>query len=258
MLEINRDLMDRLVSVCRRAGDIILEVYESDFDVDGKVDGSPVTEADRRAEAIILPVLAEIAPEIPAIAEESVSAGIIPDITGNRFWLIDPLDGTKEFIKKNGDFTVNIGLIEDRTPIAGVVYRPVSNTFWVGARGLGAWRIEAGKETTLQVRDADPVGGLTVIASSSHRSAELERYIESLPKVRNSISRGSSLKFCLIAEGTADIYPRVGPTMEWDTAAGQAVVEAAGGSVEAYEGGPFRYQKPNFRNGYFIVKGGGL
>ncbi|MGB1006419.1 MAG: 3'(2'),5'-bisphosphate nucleotidase CysQ, partial [Thalassobaculaceae bacterium] len=236
MLSIDRPLLDRLGDICRAAGAEILSIYASDFAVDDKSDGSPVTAADQAAEAVILPALASLAPEIPAIAEESVAAGHIPEITGARFWLIDPLDGTKEFIKKNGDFTVNIGLIEDRTPIAGAVYRPVSDTLWIGAGGVGAWRIDGDGETALTVRTADHDQGLTVIASASHRSPALETYIDNLPKVAWSISRGSSLKFCLIADGEADVYPRLSPTMEWDTAAGHAVVEAAGGRVETPDG----------------------
>ena len=258
MLLIDRALLDRLGDICRAAGAEILSVYASDFAVDDKSDGSPVTAADQAAEAVILPALAALAPEIPAIAEESVAAGHIPEISGARFWLIDPLDGTKEFIKKNGDFTVNIGLVEDHTPIAGAVYRPVSDTLWIGADGVGAWRIDGDGETALAVRTADTDQGLTVIASASHRSPELEAYIDNLPKVARSISRGSSLKFCLIADGEADVYPRLSPTMEWDTAAGHAVVAAAGGRVETPDGAPLVYKKPDFRNGHFIVKAKGL
>lgn len=247
-------ILDRIVAIARDAGRVILPYYD-DPEVSRKYDGSPVTAADQAAEAVIVPALRALTPDIPVVAEESVAAGRIPDVSGGLFWLVDPLDGTKEFIQKRGDFTVNIGLVRAGTPVLGVVHTPVDGMVWAGADGHGAWEEDAdGRRRSISVRRADPAG-LTVVASKSHRNPELEAYIASLP-VRESVSRGSALKFCLVARGEADIYPRTGPTMEWDTAAGHALLLAAGGSLTAFDGGPFRYSKPEFRNGFFIARGG--
>lgn len=247
-------ILDRIVAMARDAGRVILPYYDNP-EVSDKHDGSPVTAADHAAEAVIVPALQALTPEIPVVAEESVAAGRIPDVSGGRFWLVDPLDGTKEFIQKRGDFTVNIGLVQDGAPVLGVVHTPVDGMVWAGAVGSGAWEEDSdGRRRPIAVRRADPAG-LTVVASKSHRNPELEAYIATLA-VRESVSRGSALKFCLVARGEADIYPRTGPTMEWDTAAGHAVLLAAGGSLTDFDGGPFRYSKPDFRNGFFIARGG--
>jgi 3'(2'), 5'-bisphosphate nucleotidase len=251
----NTALLDSIVAIARDAGKVILPYYRVDTAVDGKADGSPVTAADRAAEVVIIDALKKLTPDIPVVAEESVEAGRIPDVSGGRFWLVDPLDGTKEFINRRDDFTVNIGLVEDGTPVLGVVLTPVDGMAWAGAIGAGAWEEDgAGNRRTITVRRPD-ASGLTVVASKSHRNPELEDYIATLT-VKESVSRGSALKFCLVARGEADIYPRTGPTMEWDTAAGHAVLLAAGGSLTTFDGQPFLYSKPDFRNGHFIARGG--
>ena len=248
-------VLDRIAALAREAGRIILPYYDDDPVVASKYDGSPVTAADQAAEALIVPALRALTPDIPVVAEEAVAAGQIPDVSGGRFWLVDPLDGTKEFIQKRGDFTVNIGLVENGAPVLGVVHTPVDGMLWAGSVGDGAWEEDAdGNRRPIAVRKADPAA-LTVVASKSHRNPELEAYIATLP-VRESVSRGSALKFCLVARGEADVYPRTGPTMEWDTAAGHALLLAAGGTLTAFDGTPFRYSKPDFRNGFFIARGG--
>lgn len=247
-------VLDRIVAIARDAGVVIMPYYDGDPIVGDKYDGSPVTAADQAAEALIVPALKELTPDIPVVAEESVAAGNIPDVSGGLFWLVDPLDGTKEFIKKRGDFTVNIGLVENGVPVLGVVLTPVNGMAWAGTVGDGAWEEDAaGNRKPIAVRKADPEA-LTIVASKSHRNPELEAYIDSLP-VKESVSRGSALKFCLVARGEADVYPRTGPTMEWDTAAGHAVLLAAGGSLTTFDGKPFLYNKPEFRNGFFIARG---
>jgi 3'(2'), 5'-bisphosphate nucleotidase len=248
-------LLDAIARLAREAGVVILPYYRSELVVDDKNDGSPVTAADKAADALIVPALKALTPEIPVVAEESVEAGDIPDVSGGRFWLVDPLDGTKEFIHKRGDFTVNIGLIWDGEPVLGVVHTPVDGMVWAGGIGVGAWEETAdGARTSIAVRQPGP-DGLTIVASRSHRNPELESYIATLD-VKESVSRGSALKFCLVARGEADFYPRTGPTMEWDTAAGHALLLAAGGSMTRFDGTPFDYAKPEFRNGYFIARGG--
>ena len=246
--------LDAVIAIARKAGDVIMEYYEGRIEVDEKSDGSPVTAADRAADAVIVPALRKLTPEIPVVSEESVDAGDIPDVSGGTFWLVDPLDGTKEYISRNGDFTVNIGLIVDNRPTLGVLMTPVNGLVWAGIVGEGAFEESSdGRRRPISVRTADPEA-LVVVASRSHRSPELEDYIAARP-VKESISRGSALKFCLVARGEADLYPRNGPTMEWDTAAGHGVLLAAGGSMEMFEGGEFRYGKPDFRNGWFVVRG---
>jgi 3'(2'), 5'-bisphosphate nucleotidase len=248
-----QDLLDRIIEIARQAGDVTLRYYDGEVQVDDKMDGSPVTAADRAADALIVPALEALTPDIPVVAEESVEAGRVPDVSGGRFWLVDPLDGTKEFINKRGDFTVNIGLIENFEPVLGVVLTPVDGLATAGALGHGAFDEKAdGSRARISVAAAS--GPLTVVASRSHRSPELEDYIATLD-VKQSISRGSALKFSLVARGEADLYPRTGPTMEWDTAAGHAALLAAGGSMTTFDGLPFRYGKPEFRNGWFIAKG---
>jgi 3'(2'), 5'-bisphosphate nucleotidase len=242
-----------IVDIALGAGRIIMEHYNNDISFMEKRDGSPVTAADQAAEDYIIPALKKLTPEIPIVAEESVANGKIPDISGGTFWLVDPLDGTKEFINRNGDFTVNIGLIEHGVPTLGVVSTPTNAFVWAGTREEGAFKYQNGTQQIINVKVPDK-NHLIVVASRSHRSPELEEYISTL-NVKTSISRGSSLKFCLIAEGEADIYPRTGPTMEWDTAAGHAVLIAAGGRMENFNGENFQYAKPNFKNSWFIAYG---
>ena len=247
-------LLDAISVIAREAGEVILPYYREEIVVDDKRDGSPVTAADRAADALIVPALRSLTPNIPVVSEESVEAGDVPDVSGGVFWLVDTLDGTKEFINKRDDFTVNIGLISDGKPVLGVLLTPVDGLLSAGALGIGAWEEAAdGTRTPILVRESDP-DGLVVVGSLSHRNPELEAYIASL-KVARSVSRGSALKFTLVAKGEADVYPRTGPTMEWDTAAGHAVLLAAGGSMTTFDGAPFRYGKPDFRNGYFIARG---
>ncbi len=241
-------LCSELQSIARDAGEAILAIYNTDFDVRRKDDASPVTEADEAAEAVILKGLARIAPDIPVIAEESVAAGHIPDVSGGRFWLVDPLDGTKEFINRNGEFTVNIALIENGTPVLGVVYAPAIRRMFCGY-GASA----TGDGAPIEAKPV-PEKGLTVIASRSHRDYKTEEFLEAYD-VKELKSAGSSLKLCLIAAGEADMYPRLGRTMEWDTAAGHAVLRAAGGSVTTVEGAPFVYGKPGFENPFFVAWG---
>ena len=254
---------DVLARIALDAGALIMQVYATDFNVDRKDDSSPVTEADEKAEALILAALADADPELPVIAEESVAAGNIPE-HGNRFALVDPLDGTKEFINKRGEFTVNIGIIENGVPVMGVVYAPALKRLFVADSRFSAWQATAepggvlpddAARTKLRIRRA-PEAGLTAIASKSHRSDETNAFLET-QAVANIISAGSSLKFCLIAAGEADLYPRHGRTMEWDTAAGQAVVEAAGGRVTETDGTPLLYGKRarGYDNPHFIVWG---
>ena len=246
-------IVDDVVEIALSAGNIILRFYDDQFSVMQKSDGSPVTAADQAAEDYIIPALTRLTPGIPIIAEERVAMGQIPDVSGGTFWLVDPLDGTKEFINRNGDFTVNIGLIQSGIPTLGVVSTPVDKCVWAGSLADGALKIEDGVQQKISVRKANQQK-ITVVASRSHRSPELESFISDL-KVEQSISRGSSLKFCLIAEGNADIYPRTGPTMEWDTAAGHAVLIAAGGKMIGFDGTQFQYAKPDFLNGWFIASG---
>ncbi len=253
-------LLQGMITAALDAGREILSVYATPFSVETKDDASPVTEADARGEEIILRHLATLAPDVPVVAEESVAAGRVPAIA-SRFFLVDPLDGTKEFIQRNGEFTVNIGLIENGVPVAGVVYAPALGRLFAGE---GAWAVSAGVVDgvlgplePISVRPR-PDGGLTVVGSRSHGSAETDAYVRRFP-VAQYRSAGSSLKFCLVASGEADLYPRFGRTMEWDTAAGDAVLRAAGGIMVRPDGSPFLYGKCgqrddcDFANTYFVA-----
>ena len=254
---------EALAQIALDAGDLIMQIYATDFDVDRKDDSSPVTEADQKAETLILAAMRAIDPDLPIIAEESVAAGNIPE-HGTRFALVDPLDGTKEFINKRGEFTVNIGIIENGVPVMGVVYAPALDRLFVADSRFSAWQANAkpgadvppeAERTPLRIRPA-PEAGLTAIASKSHRSDETNAFLET-QNIADIISAGSSLKFCLIAAGEADLYPRHGRTMEWDTAAGQAVAEAAGARVTETDGSPLLYGKTarGYDNPHFIVWG---
>ncbi|MEM8950405.1 MAG: 3'(2'),5'-bisphosphate nucleotidase CysQ [Pseudomonadota bacterium] len=246
-------LLPEIVALADRAGAVIMEHYRGEIEVKTKTDASPVTAADEAGEAVILEGLARLAPEIPVVAEEKVAAGDIPEVGDGRFWLVDPLDGTKEFISKNGEFTVNIALIDGEGPVMGVVLAPAREKSWWGLRGQGAYmKDESGEARKIQVRPA-PAGGLTAVASRSHSDAATEKFLDEVGATER-MSAGSSLKFCLVAEGKADIYPRFGPTMEWDVAAGHAVLVAAGGHVTTLDGKPFGYRKPDFRNTGFIAR----
>lgn len=251
--ESRKVLMDELVSIVRAAGAVVMEVYGTDFTVMGKQDASPVTEADQRAEALILPALAALTPDIPVIAEEAVAAGNVPSV-GERFWLVDPLDGTKEFISRNGEFTVNVALVENGSPVLGVVFAPAIGRLFGGIVGEEAFVEDAAGRRPIQCR-VPPEQGLTVVASRSHGdAAALEAFLAGR-KVEKLINAGSSLKLCLVASGEADVYPRLGRTMEWDIAAGHAVLAAAGGRVTQVDGAPFLYGKPDFANPHFVAWG---
>ena len=253
------DETNELVALARRAGALIMEIYERGFETAQKADGSAVTEADEAAEALILGGLAEIYPGVPVLAEEAAARGEIPAL-GDRFLLVDPLDGTREFVNRTGEFTVNIALVEDGRPVRGVVLAPASDRLFVGDEGRGAFTVEGGKQRPIRAR-ARQDGALVAVASRSHRSPETQGFLDDLG-VTDFEPAGSSLKFCLVAAGEADVYPRLGRTMEWDTAAGQAVLEAAGGRVHVLdetgrEGGPLRYGKADrgYDNPHFIAWG---
>lgn len=254
------DFASRLVPVVRAAGDLIMDIYRTDFEVATKSDASPVTEADERAEALILAELKKLdrghgplLQNIPIIAEEAVAAGEIPEVAGT-FWLVDPLDGTKEFVSKNGEFTVNIALIDGGVPVLGLVYAPALNQLYVGIKGEGAYLEDASGKHSLQTRKP-PEEGLTVVASRSHGDVQaLEEFLAGR-RVARTVAAGSSLKLCLVAAGEADVYPRLGRTMEWDIAAGHAVLSAAGGVLTELDGQPFLYGKPEFANPHFVAWG---
>jgi 3'(2'), 5'-bisphosphate nucleotidase len=256
-------LVEALIPAALAAGRAILDVRRRGHAVERKSDFSPVTEADRLAEAIILEAIAKHAPDIPVVAEEAVDAGRIPKV-GRAFFLVDPLDGTKEFINGNDDFTVNIGLVRDTAPVLGIVYAPATGTLYFGVAGAGAWKAPVSNDkpaarVAIHVRPPPPE--IRVVASRSHRTPETDAYIRKF-EVEGLVAAGSSLKFCLVAAGEADLYPRMGTTMQWDTAAGDAVVRAAGGSVVTMDGSPLAYGPSEadgavaFRNPWFIVTGG--
>jgi 3'(2'), 5'-bisphosphate nucleotidase len=247
-------LLQALLALADKAGREIMRHYLADVSVSVKADQSPVTAADEAGEAIILEGLAALTPKIPVVAEEAVAKGRIPDVGDAPFWLVDPLDGTKEFIQKRGEFTVNIGLVEARLPVLGVVLAPAIDTAWWGAFGLGAMRRKAGVTEPIAVRAAPADGKLIAVASRSHRDAMTDAWLAE-HAITETMSWGSSLKFCAVADGRADVYPRFGRTMEWDTAAGHAVLRAAGGDVVTTTGEPFLYTKPDFANdGGFIAR----
>jgi 3'(2'), 5'-bisphosphate nucleotidase len=246
-------LVDALANAAREAGEAILEIVRRGFDVEHKGDLSPVTEADRAAELVILAALARIAPGVPVIAEEEVAAGRIPSHDG-RFFLVDPLDGTKEFVRGGDDYTVNIGLIEDGTPRLGVVFAPATGRLHGGCVGQGAWIDEGSGREAIRTRARGDA--ITAVASKSHLNQATIDYLEAAVGTCGYISVGSSLKFCLVAEGRADIYPRAAPTSEWDTAAGHAVLLAAGGLVDGPDATPLRYGKPAFLNRAFVATAG--
>jgi len=248
------DLLEQLVPLILDAGRVIMDIYATDFDVTQKGDASPVTQADQQAETVILAGLAHIAPSVPVVAEEAVAAGQIPDVA-ERFFLVDPLDGTKEFISRNGEFTVNIALIENGVPVLGLVYAPAIGRLFGGVQGQGAWLEDAQGRRAITTRTV-PAEGLTVVASRSHGDeTALDAFLAGR-KVASRTNAGSSLKLCLVAAGEADVYPRLGRTMEWDIAAGDAVLRAAGGLVTVVaDGTVLRYGKPGFDNPHFAASG---
>lgn len=247
------DLLDPLKEVAREAGNEILTIVRRGFDVHSKRDSSPVTEADHAAEAVILRALTKIAPGIPVIAEEQVAAGHIP-AHGEEYFLVDPLDGTREFARGGEDYTVNIGLIRDRQPVLGVVLAPATGRLHSGCVGYGAQVEQGGSSRPIGVRPkASPI---VAVASKSHLNQATVDYLASAVGDCEHVSIGSSLKFCLVAEGSADIYPRLSPTSEWDTAAGHAILAAAGGKVDGQGGRPLLYGKKAFLNRAFVATSG--
>ncbi|MGB2062756.1 MAG: 3'(2'),5'-bisphosphate nucleotidase CysQ [Candidatus Puniceispirillales bacterium] len=254
-----RELAERLTPVMDAAGAAIMDIKTAQMGggimADKKSDGSPVTMADASAEAIILPALAKFAPDVPVISEENASSHHLKP--GEAYFLVDPLDGTKEFIKADdqGAFTVNIGLIYQGVPVMGLVLAPARDQFYSGVVGSGAILRTASGTRSISVRDI-PSSGMVAVASASHRDAETDQWLSD-HGITDTVSIGSSLKFGLLASAQADIYPRFGPTMEWDTAAGDAILRAAGGMVRHIDGRDFCYGKPEWRNPGFIASGGG-
>jgi len=248
-----RRLTDDLAVAACEAGEAILEIVRRGFEIESKHDSSPVTEADRAAELIILTALARAAPGIPVIAEEEVAAGRIP-AHDQTYFLVDPLDGTKEFIRGGEDYTVNIGLIDNGSPKLGVVFAPATGRLHGGCVGEGAWVEEAGHRMSIRTRARGDL--VTAVASKSHLNQATIDYLEAAVGRCGYVAIGSSLKFCIVAEGKADIYPRAAPTSEWDTAAGHAVLLAAGGLVDGPDGTPLRYGKKAFLNRAFVATSG--
>ncbi|MFQ5330192.1 MAG: 3'(2'),5'-bisphosphate nucleotidase CysQ [Thermodesulfobacteriota bacterium] len=259
-----------LLSIAKEAGDAILEVYDTEFTVESKADKSPLTLADKRSDEVISSALNRLYPEIPILSEEGRSIPFTERQAWEYLWVVDPLDGTKEFIKRNGEFTVNIALIHNNEPVVGVIYIPVTRIFYFAKRGVGAYKRAYTREMESIEEDNSLLHGserlplpdalkrpFTVVASRSHMSHETEEYIDKLKKLHGEvaiISAGSSIKICMVADGRANVYPRLGPTMEWDTAAGQAIVEEAGGAlIDAATEKAVRYNRENLLNSSFIV-----
>jgi 3'(2'), 5'-bisphosphate nucleotidase len=247
-------VLDGVIGIARRAGQEILEVYASgDAGAQAKADNSPLTLADLRAHRVIVDSLRALTPEIPVHSEEAADTPWAERSRWPRYWLVDPLDGTKEFLSRNGEFTVNIALIEGHTPTLGVVHVPVRATTYSGLPGTGAWRRRgegAAEPIRVQAHAASP---LRVVGSKSHRGDSLDGFLARVGS-HELVPVGSSLKFCMVAEGAADVYPRLGPTSEWDTAAAQAVVCGAGGAVVTLDGAPLAYNaKADILNPHFLV-----
>ena len=250
---------DIFATLAVAAGTPVMRVYAGGCSVRRKSDQSPVCDADEQAEALILSGLARALPHIPVVAEESFSRGHVPEC-GRAFILVDPVDGTREFLSRNGEFTINLALIVDGIPSAGAVFAPALERLWVSGRGASRCRVAPGGDVPsrtdreiIRVRQP-PSEGLIALSSRSHGDPDTQAFLDRLP-IAECRAAGSSLKFCLIAEGGADVYPRFGPTMEWDTAAGDAILRAAGGRVVSADGAALRYGKPQYRNGAFIAWG---
>ncbi|MFM1665769.1 3'(2'),5'-bisphosphate nucleotidase CysQ [Aeromonas salmonicida] len=250
--------ISELEPIARAAGDTIMAIYSQPFTVEYKGDESPLTAADKGAHEVIVQALAGLTPDIPVLSEESG-----PEVMGLRhgwslYWLVDPLDGTKEFVSRNGEFTVNIALIEDGKPLWGLVYAPVLDRLWYGGKGMGAWRVADGKHEAIQTLPHQEGAPWRVVGSRNHLSRETFDYLARFGDIERGeielVSMGSSLKFCIIAEGGAELYPRLAPTCEWDTAAAQAVLEGAGGSVTRLDGSPLAYNKPDILNPWFVAR----
>lgn len=249
------EMIEPVAGIAKAAGDRILAVYATDFDVHSKDDESPLTQADLAAHREIVTSLSELAPGIPIISEEGGLPPFEERRQWPRYWLIDPLDGTKEFVNRNGEFTVNIALIDGHRPVLGVVHVPVQRKTYVGCEGHGAER-RSGDEAPVGIHVATQAAEpARIVGSRSHRGASLDAFLERVGE-HELVPMGSSLKFCVVAEGGADVYPRLGPTSEWDTAAAQAVVEQAGGKVLTVDGAPLAYnRKEDILNPWFVVIG---
>ncbi|SDL68008.1 3'(2'),5'-bisphosphate nucleotidase [Modicisalibacter muralis] len=263
---ITNDTRKRLIDGIHKAGEAVLAIYRRDFDVETKSDDSPLTEADMASHHALVAVLEELTPQVPILSEESGEISFDTRKTWGRYWLIDPLDGTKEFIKRNGEFTLNVALIENGVPVFGIVHAPVLDKTWWGQQGLGACQQEKG---AWKQQGSEPAQAITartlpnpehapwkVVGSRSHGAVAFDAFCKGLPR-HECVTMGSSLKLCLVAEGSADLYPRLAPTSEWDTAAAQAVVTAAGGDVlNAHTLEPLRCnQQESVLNPFFIVCG---
>jgi 3'(2'), 5'-bisphosphate nucleotidase len=263
----NLKLINVAMAAALKAGEAIMKVYVTAFDVEIKDDNSPLTLADRSANDIILEMLRET--NLPVMSEEGAAVPYSERKNWKRFWMVDPLDGTKEFVKRNGEFTVNIALIEDGLALAGVIYAPAKNLFYVGWQGAGAWRLTNASfddnytfyplpQKAEKLPCISRVGSFHIVGSRSHMSPETTAFIEQMKAeygVVELLSMGSSLKICLVAEGSADVYPRFAPTMEWDIAAGHAIAKAAGFELlDHFTGEEMRYNRENLLNNWFIVQ----
>lgn len=249
------DLLPAVMDIAERAGQAALAIYRTDFTTAKKADGTLVTQADRDAETIILTALAELTPDIPVISEECAAAGKLPEIAGDSFWLVDPIDGTREFVNRNDEFSINIGLVSNTAPVLGVLHGPALRvTYAAAGPGSAVRRRGCGSAQAITAR-ATPAEGLVAMVSRSHRRrSRVEDFLAPFT-IAERRPMGSALKLGLIAAGEADIYPRVGPTSEWDTAAGHAILDAAGGCLVTLDGEPFTYGKPDFLNPGFVAYG---
>jgi 3'(2'), 5'-bisphosphate nucleotidase len=248
------ELLAAVISIAECAANEILEIYQGDFSVENKEDDSPLTAADMASHKIIIAGLSKLTPEIPILSEESVSIPFETRQKWERYWLVDPLDGTREFVKRNGEFTVNIALIDNHQPVLGVVYIPVSQVCYFSSRGEGAYRQAKGEEANRIQTKQTQSGTFTVAGSRSHGSEEQQNFFRALGEKVEIIAIGSSLKLCLVAEGKVDIYPRFGLTSEWDTAAAHAIVLEAGGVVTDVQLKPLQYnRKESILNPHFLV-----
>jgi 3'(2'), 5'-bisphosphate nucleotidase len=251
-------MIESVLEIAAKAGEAILEIYRQDFSVETKSDNSPLTQADKNANAVIVEGLKKIAPSIPVISEENKLTAYAERKDWTQCWIVDPLDGTKEFIKKNGEFTVNIALVEHGEPVLGVVHVPAQGITYYAEKSKGSYKLQDGNRIKLKIRELAVDGTLKIVGSRSHQTPELLEYVEQQKKNYGRVdfvAAGSSLKFCLVAEGIADVYPRLGPTMEWDTCAGQIVATEAGAEVLRYDTmQPLRYNREDLLNPFFIVK----
>lgn len=246
-------LLDKVLEIADTASRKVMEIYQTDFEVQTKDDNSPITAADIASHHVIVDGLKELTPDIPILSEESANAPWNERKGWTRFWLVDPIDGTKDFTNRTGEFTVNIALIENGEPVMGVVTAPALNEAYWGIKGQGAWKREA-DGSTRRLEVVNPPEAVRAVASKNHMNEETRTFIEQLGD-HELVQAGSSLKFCRIAEGQADIYPRLGPTCEWDTGAAHAVLVAAGGKVTQLDGTPLAYGKEDVLNPYFVASG---